>query len=155
MTTLAGICRFTEANDRARVFALCDLDDRALLVPISASGEQSVRGIKCTRESHLLELRMSYLPAALTRIFVGISVPTRHRLGEADFVLRLSFDSNGHTDIALPRALGADNRYAILALLLHKGAVWDGRRLREPEVYADRPSLAAAHPVPTWWSNRA
>ena len=155
MTTMAGVCRFTEINDRARVFALCDLQDRTQLVPISVAGEQSVRGIKCTRESHLLELRMSYLPTALRRIFIGLSVPIGHHLGEADFGLRVTFDSNGYHDIPLPRAQGEGDRYALIAILRRQGVAWDGRRLRAPETYVDRPALAEVHNVPSWWRGRA
>jgi hypothetical protein len=157
MTALAGRCRFTEATNGARIFALCDFTDRTVLVPISVAGNLDVRGIKCSADSQQLELRMSHLPATLQRIFVGLTSPRGHHLGEADsdFALRLTVDSGITTDILLPRALGAQNRYALLAILRRTGATWDGRRLREPQVFADRTKLGEAHKLPSWWTSRA
>ena len=155
MTALAGRCRFTEAANGARVFALCDFTDRAVLVPISVAGDIDVRGIRCSTDSHQLELRMNHLPRALRRITVGLTVPQGHHLGEADFALRLTLDSGNTTDITLPRTLGAQNRYALLAVLLRTGLAWDGRRLRNPEVFVDRTKLGETHTLPSWWTSRA
>lgn len=155
MTTLAGTCRFTEANNATRVFALCDFSDRTVLVPVSVPGDIDVRGIKSAADSHRLELRMGHLPANLRRIFVGLTTPLHHHLGEADFALRLTNDSGHTTDIPLARALGNQNRYALMTILLRTGATWDGRRLRQPQVFPDRATLAETHSVPSWWTRRA
>lgn len=155
MTTMAGTCRFAEANNGARVFALCDFEDRTVLVPISVPGDMSVRGIQCSSNSHQLVLRMSYLPGSLRRILVGLTVPLGHHLGEATFVLRLTFDSGATADIAFPRELGTDKRYALLAVIMRENTTWDGRRLRIPEVFTDRPQLGETYNVPSWWKNRA
>lgn len=155
MTTLAGRCRFTEATNGARVFALCDFKDRTILVPVAVAGDVDVRGISCSSDSHQLELQMGRLPKGLQRIIVGLSVPRGHHLGAADLALRLTVDSGNTTDIPLPSAMGGQNRYALLAVILRTGPGWDGRRLREPRIFADRAKLGEAYKLPVWWTSRA
>lgn len=155
MVVMAGLCEFTEANNRARIFALCQLQDDPVLVPVSAAGETTIRGVRSTQESHKLQVRIDNLPGGLVRAYIGLSVPGNHDLTEGSFVLNAKIGSAAAQQLVLPRPQIAGNRYALMAVMVRSGGRWGLARLPQgPEYYADRTALSVVHPTPSWWSRR-
>ena len=158
MAVVAGTCEFSEANGRARVFALCELQDKPVLTPVSMAGETSIRGMRCIDRERRLVFHMSRLPSTMIRAYIGLRINRNLDLSRGGpYSLNLKLDSGEVKSMSLqapPPDLG--NRYALMAVMTRTGDDWNvGRLVAGTEFYVDRPALSAVRPVPPWWTRHA
>lgn len=158
MAIIAGKCEFSETNKRARVFALCELQNNPVLVPMAMVGDHAIRGMQCSSQERKLVLRVGSLPRTLVRAYIGLRVNRGLDLssgGPYGLTLRLPSGATSNMPMPTPPP-GLGNRYALLAVLTQSDSVWNvGRLVAGAEYYVDRQALGKVRPVPSWWTRYA